>query len=112
MDKKASNFQILQLNPHKKYLYLVCFIQHQYYIRQDILADILLLSVKSTQNAVEKEQKNIAHQHTALHNQTINILATSRISYKELVQQIEAIVKSAISDAEKIIKISLRHLFM
>lgn len=104
--RKASNFQILQLNPHKKYLYLVCFIQHQYYIRQDILADILLLSVKSTQNAVEKEQKNIAHQHTALHNQTINILATSRISYKELVQQIEEIVKSAISDAEKIIKIN------
>lgn len=104
--RKASNFQILQLNPHKKYLYLVCFIQHQYYIRQDILADILLLSVKNTQNAVEKEQKNIAHQHTALHNQTINILATSRISYKELVQQIEAIIKSAISDAEKIIKIN------
>ena len=34
--KKASSFQILQLNPHKQYLYLLCFIQHQYYIRQDI----------------------------------------------------------------------------
>jgi len=104
--RKASNFQILQLSQHKKHLYLVCFIQHQYYIRQDILADILLLSVKSTQNTVEKEQKNIAHQHTALHNQTIDILATSRISYKELVQQIEAIIESAISDAEKIVKIN------
>lgn len=104
--RKANNFQILQLNPHKKYLYLVCFIQHQYYIRQDILADILLLSVKSTQNAVEKEQKNIAYQHTALHNQTINILATSRISYRELVIQIEEIVESAISDTGKIIKIN------
>ncbi len=104
--RKASNFQILQLNPHKKHLYLVCFIQHQYYIRQDILADILLLSVKSTQNTIEKEQKNIAHQHTALHNQTIDILATSRISYKELVQQIAVIVESAICDAAKIVKIN------
>lgn len=104
--RKASSFQILQLNPHKKYLYLVCFIQHQYYIRQDILADILLLSVKSAQNAVEKEQKNIAHQHTALHNQTINILSISRISYKELVRQIEAIVKLVVSDADKLAQIS------
>jgi len=104
--RKASIFQLLQLNVHKKYLYLVCFIQHQYYFRQDILADILLLSVKGAQNAVEKEQKKNAHQHTELHSQTINILSASRMSYKELVQQIEEIVGLVISDAEKIVKIN------
>lgn len=104
--RKASSFQVLQLNAHKKYLYLICFIQHQYYFRQDILADILLLSVKGTQNAVEKEQKRITHQHTELNSQTINLLSSSRISYKELVQQIEEIVKLTAPDAEKIVKIN------
>lgn len=104
--RKASSFQLSQLNAHKKYLHLVCFIQHHYYFRQDILADILLLSIKATQNAVEKEQKTIAHQRTELHNETINILTSSRVSYKELVQTIEAIIKSVLPDTEKIIKIN------
>lgn len=104
--RKASIFQVLQLKSNKRYLYLLCFIQHQYYYRQDISADILLLSVKSAQNTANREQMQIAHQQVKLNNQTIFTLSNSRLSYKELVKKIESIVNLAsMSDTAKLNKI-------
>ena len=70
--RKASNFQIQQLNESRRYLYLMCFIYSQYCFRQDFLADILLLSVRSTENRVHKSEKESSHQNNGLHSQTIN----------------------------------------
>lgn len=104
--RKASMFQVLQLKSNKRYLYLLCFIQHQYYYRQDVQADILLLSVKNAQNTANREQMQIAHQQVKLNNQTISALSSSRLNYKELIKKIEGIVKLAsMSDNEKLNKI-------
>jgi len=104
--RKASFHQIQQLNANKRYLHLICFINHQYCLRQDILADILLLSVRNSENAVSKEQKSLAYKHSELYEQAFNFMSNSRTSYRELIKQIEGVVKSAsIPDAEKIIKI-------
>lgn len=55
--RKASLFQINQLQPNKRYLHIICFLTHQYQLRQDIFADILLNCVKATQNAATKNEK-------------------------------------------------------
>lgn len=100
--RKASNFQVQQLNENKRFLYIVCFIQHQYCLRQDYFSDILLLSVRGTQNKVNKSEKEIAHQNNNLNSQTIKLLSNSRISYKQLIKRIDSIIKSTLSDANKI----------
>ena len=66
--RKAGNFQVQQLNENKRFLYIVCFIQHQYCLRQDYFADILLLSVRGTQNKVNKSEKEVAHQNNNLNS--------------------------------------------
>jgi hypothetical protein len=103
--RKASNFQIQQLNENKRLLYVICFICHQYCLRQDFSADILLLSVRSTGNKVSKSEKETAHQNNTLNSQTIKLLSNSRISYKEIIKRIDSVVMSAIPDTEKVIQI-------
>ena len=104
--RKASSYQIQQLNNSKRYLYMICFINHQYCLRQDISADILLISVRNTENAVSKEQKSLAHQCNALYEHAFNAMSNSRTSYKEIIKQIESVIKTAIPDAEKVLKIN------
>ncbi len=55
--RKASLFQINQLQSDKRYLHIICFLVHQYHLRQDIFADILLNCVKATENAATKNEK-------------------------------------------------------
>jgi TnpA family transposase len=100
--RKASNFQIQQLNENKRFLYMICFIYHQYCLRQDYFADILLLSVRGTENKVNKSEKEVAHQNNNLNSQTIKLLSNSRISYKQLIKRIDSIIKSILPDANKI----------
>lgn len=100
--RKAGNFQVQQLNENKRFLYIVCFIQHQYCLRQDYFADILLLSVRGTENKVNKSEKEAAHQNNNLNSQTIKLLSNSRISYKQLIKRIDSIIKSTLPDTNKI----------
>lgn len=100
--RKASNFQVQQLNENKCFLYITCFINHQYHLRQDYFGDILLLSVRGTENKVNKSEKEVAHQNNNLNSQTIKLLSNSRISYKQLIKRIDSIIKSTLSDTNKI----------
>jgi len=105
--RKASLQQIRQLSGQKRYLHLLSFISYQYRLRQDILADVLLVCVQSTENTILKEQKNRSFQHTNTQNQTIQLLAEARISYKSLLNKIQTIAKSTMfSDAEKVKQIN------
>jgi TnpA family transposase len=54
--QKAKITQLLQMNPYKRYLYLLSFIAHHYYYRQDLLVDILLQTVQSALNRINKKQ--------------------------------------------------------
>jgi hypothetical protein len=55
--QKAKITQLVEIsNPYKRYLYLLAFIAHQYYYRQDLLVDTFLQTVQSTLNRIEKKQ--------------------------------------------------------
>ena len=54
--RKAQIFQIARRD-EKRYLYLLCFIVHQYYTMQDLFIDILLQSVQRAINHARTEQK-------------------------------------------------------
>lgn len=69
---KAEVKQLLQFaNPHKKYLYLLAFVRHQCFLRQDTLADILLKTVNAALNTArsivkERDQLTRADQQRAM----------------------------------------------
>jgi TnpA family transposase len=54
---KAQIFQVARRTEEDRYLYLVCFIIHQFLRLHDVLVDILLLAVQSTRSACEREYK-------------------------------------------------------
>lgn len=105
--RKASLFQIEQLSHARKYLYLLCFVEHQYLLRQDTLADIVLLSVRNSHNLVSGEEKEAAVKHLSLYQDSFNLLTTSRKSYKELVHKIKSVADSkSLSATDKITEIT------
>ena len=53
---KTEIFQIARRD-EKRYLYLLCFIIHQYYSLQDLLIDIVLKVVQTADNAAKRKQK-------------------------------------------------------
>ncbi len=54
--QKAEAFQINSFtDKNKLFLHLLAYIKHQYYLRQDVLIDIFLKSVKSILNAAKKQ---------------------------------------------------------
>jgi len=104
--RKASFHQINQMQLNKRYFYLTCFIIHQYRLRQDILADILLTSVQATQNAIARAQKEIGFKQSVLQNKALSLLSFARVSYKDLLKQIEAVaIDHSLNDANKITQI-------
>ncbi|HYT41846.1 MAG TPA: Tn3 family transposase, partial [Methylomirabilota bacterium] len=54
---KTEIFQIARRD-EKRYLYLLCFIIHQYYSLQDLLIDVVLKVVQSADNAAKRKQKD------------------------------------------------------
>lgn len=55
--KRARIFQIMLKDEEKRYLYLVAFIVHQYFVMQDVLIDILLSAVQSALNTATRKHK-------------------------------------------------------
>ena len=54
--QKAKITQLAEIrDPYKRYLYLLAFIAHQYYYRQDLLVDTLLQTVQNILNKIEKK---------------------------------------------------------
>jgi TnpA family transposase len=105
--RKSSLQQVRQLAEPKRYLYLLAFIAHHYRIRQDLLSDMLLACVQATENAVAKEQKNRISRGASVQHQTLQLLTEARISYKDLLNQIQQVVKSSLlSDTDKVQKIN------
>lgn len=89
---KARSFQLLQFaEPYKRYLYLMAFVCDQYYLRQDILVEILLSAVKSYETKIEKEEKENSHQSKKTTKIALKVLNNSRKNYKKQVEQIKAL---------------------
>ncbi len=105
--QKAKLTQLKQFqNPQKRYLHLLAFIKHHYFIRQDTLMDILLKSVRTATNAASKQillndQKTQQERQKAI--QTIN---KSHKNSRHLLSEITSIVHDKEPSAsEKIEKI-------
>jgi len=106
--RKASLFQINQLQVNKRDLYLISFLLHQYQLRQDIFGEILLTCVQATQNSATRIQKEQAFQQKDQHKETLQLLFDARISYKSVLKQIEKVaISPLLNDAQKIENIKL-----
>lgn len=88
--RKASLFQINQLQPDKRYLHIICFLVHQYQLRQDIFADILLNCVKATENAATKNEKEQIFKQKDQQKETLQLLSDARISYKAQLKKLKS----------------------
>jgi len=106
--KKAKLSQLKQFpNQNKLYLHLIAFIQHQFYLRQDAFADILLKCVQSSQNTALKRLDTPSSPTRNEQCAAIQQLKKSRQNDRELIDEITLIVRSSLlSDQEKVEKIN------
>lgn len=105
--QKAKVTQLLQIqNPYKRHLHLIAFITHHYYSRQDLLVDILLQSIQSTLNRIEKKQKELDQNNKKEKDHATYVVSQSYRDKTELLQKINTIVNTTnLSAEEKVIEI-------
>ena len=105
--QKATTDQLNSFaNKNKVYLYLLCYIKHQFYSRQDVLVDILLKSVKSMVNAANIQMNQTEKKTRGERNKAIGKLSTSNKDSREVLEKITEIIKSSILlEPEKLIRI-------
>ncbi len=93
--KKAKAFQINQF-PHKmkSYLYLICYIKHQYYLRHDTLVDIFLKSVHTAYNTARKKELEFNQLQKPKQQKTFKIVRFASKSSRELIDEMRIAIKS------------------
>lgn len=93
--QKADYQQLSQFpNRHKLYLYLLGFIQHQFYQRQDSLVDVLLKSVTAMNHRVRRELGMLDKKAKSERDQAIQTLSTAYKSATQLAKDVISIVNS------------------
>lgn len=105
--QKAKITQLMQIsNPNKRYLYLLAFITHHYYHRQDLLGDTLLQSVQRALNIIESKQQEENKNTKKEKDHATNLLSSSHKEKSHLLSNIRSIVnKRELTDEEKIAQI-------
>jgi TnpA family transposase len=105
--QKSTIFQLNQFpNKNKLYLYLLCYIKHQFYFRQDVLVDIFLKSTRASINAANTELNKIEKDNRSERNKAIRKLSAANKDSRELIEKITGIVKSpALLNNEKLSQI-------
>ena len=102
---KVQNFQIERRN-EKRYLYLLCFIVHQYYSLHDILIETLIKVVQTATNNAKKAQQDNYFASKDEHLVATTELANACESADEIVSSVKRIVFSEnITDEEKLSKL-------
>jgi len=103
--QKAKISQLLQIkDPYKRYLYLLAFITHQYYYRQDLLVDTVLQIVQSILNIIEKKQQEADKNTKKERDQATQLLSKSYHNKTELLNQIQSILHMENLSAEERVK--------
>ena len=69
---KFEIFQLIRRKNNDKYLHLIAFVTHQYFKLQDILIDILLLSVQNVINSSKREHKEKYYAERESRQQTVH----------------------------------------
>lgn len=92
---KAKLSQIKQFpNKNKMYLYLIAFIQHQFYLRQDALLDIFLKCVQSCKNKAAKHLDEADKLTRGERRAAVKHLSTTNRNNSVLINEIARIVRS------------------
>ncbi|MAZ38499.1 MAG: hypothetical protein CMF49_08720 [Legionellales bacterium] len=106
---KAKISQLKQMpNKSKLYLYLTAFIQHQFYLRQDILIDIFLKSVQAMRNRAKKKRLATEQSQRNEKNLLINKLIDEQDRLEALIIDITSIIHEAsLTDQTKVAEIKL-----
>lgn len=106
--QKAKLSQLKQFpQKEKRYLHLLAFIQHQFYLRQDYLMDALLKCVQSSKNTAHKKLSESDQLTRSERRKAVRHLTKSNRHYRCLIDDISKIAKSPIlSDKGKINEIN------
>lgn len=92
---KADNHQLQQFKQRSKaFLYLLAFIRHQFYMRQDTLADILLKWIASVLHSTNKKIAEIDQRIQTERMNALQLLNQAHKTSKQLLDEITSIVKS------------------
>ncbi len=105
--QKATMTQLKQFsNPHKRYLHLLAYVNHQYYERQDVLMDIFLKSVTAATNYARKQQIKQEQDLQSERREAITSITQSHKSSRQLLEEIKRVIKdSNLLASEQVAKI-------
>jgi TnpA family transposase len=106
--KKARASQLKQFpDVNKKYLYLIAFIQHQYYLRQDTFIDIFMKCIQSARNACDRRMNESERLSRNERRAAVKHVTESNKAYRELLDEIKTITQSNIlTDSGKVQQIT------
>jgi len=105
--QKSTVFQLNQFqNKNKVYLYLLCYIKHQFYYRNDILVDIFLKSVTSMVNVANAQLNTFENKNRSARNKAIKKVTVSSKGSRAVIESITEIIKSpTLLETEKLSRI-------
>jgi len=90
---KAKVTQITEVvNPHKRYLYLIAFVDHCYKIWQDTLVDMLLKCVQQQLNKTERELSYIIKERLSDKNKLVNSVLLGFQTNQATIENVRKIV--------------------
>jgi len=94
--QKATLAQLYQFTrPHKRYLYLLAFVRHQYCLRQDLLIDALLKHTHSAINGARKQEARQDADNRGEQKIAMRSINQDRRSQRMLLAEITRIVRVA-----------------
>ena len=104
---KSQVFQIARRDK-RKYIYLLSFIVHQYYLLQDTLFDILILAVTAAVNRSVSQHKEIFFTMRKTKSDAIEQIVTITKTQQEIFSQMRSVIADEVlTDDEKIFQIKL-----
>ena len=105
--QKSTTYQLSSFtDKNKLYLYLLCYIKHQFYHRHDVMIDIFLKSTHAAVNSAKKQLNRFEKENRAERNKAIKKLSSANKGSRELIEKITETVKSPIlSESGKVTKI-------
>ena len=100
----AKTFQLKQFkNRDKTYLYLLGFIKHQFYLRQDASIKGIIATVRKSINRAKKKAEEYERKHNAEKNKAIDAVSDSQKRYQQMTLDIIRIADdSSLSPIRKV----------
>mgnify|MGYP001287365104 CR=1 FL=1 len=102
--KKAQTFQLTSISSrHKAYLYMIAYLNHQFYLRQDTLIDIFLKSTLAAKSQLQTQLQKIEKDEQSGRNTAIKAVTKSNKDLTQFAAQvIEIVTQAPLTESEKI----------